>query len=76
MHNETNCADTETDTAHLTIDFPEPIFSAADRLAIREAAEARRRAAMRKEAIALRNDPDDHASALELTAEMAELSVW
>lgn len=46
------------------------------RAAILEAERARRRARMREEAEALRNDPDDLAAARELATEMDSIRAW
>lgn len=46
------------------------------RQAILDAERARRRARLREEAEALRNDPDDVAASRELLAEMDALRAW
>lgn len=50
--------------------------SEAVRTAILESERARRRARMRAEAEALRNDPDDVAAAKQLAEEMGQLGAW
>ena len=50
--------------------------SEATRAAILDAERAQRRARMRAEAEALRNDPEDVAASLELAAEMEALRAW
>src|SRR5699024_3457681 len=50
--------------------------SEAARRAIVDAERARRRAALRAEAEALRNDPGDRAAALALNREIDEIRAW
>lgn len=50
--------------------------SEAVRAAILESERAQRRAQMRAEAEALRDDPVDVAASRKLTAEMGQLSAW
>jgi predicted transcriptional regulator len=50
--------------------------SQATRAAILETERAHRRAQMRAEAEALRNDPDDVRASRELAAEMEEIRAW
>ena len=50
--------------------------SEATRAAILDAERVQRRARMRAEAEALRNDPEDVAASLELAAEMEALRAW
>lgn len=50
--------------------------SQAVRAAILDAERARRRAALRAEAEALRNDPEDVATSRALAAEMDEIRAW
>jgi len=69
-------AKTEADIAYLTTDFHEASFSTIVQMALHDAAAAKRRAALRAEADALRNDPVDRAAALELEAELESISVW
>ncbi|MGV8965620.1 MAG: hypothetical protein ACOH2F_05020 [Cellulomonas sp.] len=50
--------------------------SEATRVAILDAERAQRRAQMRAEAEALRNDPEDVAASRALAAEMDDLRAW
>lgn len=51
-------------------------FAQVVRTALLEAADHRRRAALRAEALEARADDQDREAALQLTEEMGELSVW
>ena len=67
-------AETERALAALTSDGLSR--SEAARLAIMEAERTHRRARLRAEAEALRNDPEDVAASRELAAEMDALRAW
>jgi len=69
-------AATEADISYLVTDFHQASFSTIVQMAIHEAAETRRRAALRREAEQIRNDPTERAAAQSLAAEMEEYSVW
>jgi len=69
-------AKTEAELAYLATDYHEARFSTIVQMAIHDAAEAKRRAALRAEAEALRNDPVDRAAALALQRELDEIRVW
>jgi len=69
-------AKTEADIAYLATDYHEASFSTIVQMALHDAAETKRRAALRAESEALRNDPEDRAAMREIMEEMDAIRVW
>ena len=70
--------DTETDAAvkFLSVELGDDSFSSIVRYSLLETARRLRRTALRAEAEALRNDPDDVAEMRAIREDMEDLDAW